>query len=119
MHLLSDNLGEKCIFAFYGLFMYRSKGLLLVLFYIECFHSRIYSARAEFFFDAEKLVVFSNTLGSAWCTCLNLACIQCYCKVSDCCICCLTGTVGRDCCVACFVSHLDCFQCFGYRTDLV
>ena len=42
-----------------------------------------------------------------------------YCKICNCCICCLAGTMRRNCGVACFVSHLDCFQCFGYGTDLI
>ena len=60
---------------------------------VKCFHSWIYCACAKFFLNAQKLVVFGNTLGSAWGTCLNLAGVQCYCKISNRCICCFTGTM--------------------------
>lgn len=54
MHFpLNNQMGNAFLF-FYGLFMYGSKGYLLVLFYVECFHSKIYSTCAQFFFDTEK-----------------------------------------------------------------
>ena len=82
-------------------------------------HSRIYCACTEFFFDAEKLIVFCNTFRSAWSSGLNLAGIQCYCKICNRCVLCLTGTVGRNCCVTCFVCHLDCFKSLRYRSNLI
>ena len=86
MHFPLNNQMGNAFCVFYVLFMYGSKGYLLVLFHIESFHSRIYCACAEFFFDTEKLVVFCNTFGSAWSSGLDLAGVQCYCKVCDCCI---------------------------------
>ena len=50
---------------------------------------------------------------------LDLAGIQCYCKICNRCVLCLTGTVGRNCCVTCFVCHLDCFKSLRYRPNLI
>ena len=86
---------------------------------MERIHSRVYSALAEFFFDSEKLVVLSDTLGSGRGTGLDLAGVEGYGQVCDRCICGLTGTVGGDCCVASAVCHLDCLKCLGYGTNLV
>ena len=62
----------------------------IILFYVQCFYSRINCTIASFFFNSKKLVVLSHTFTSAWCTCLNLASVKCYCKVSNCCVCCFT-----------------------------
>ena len=86
---------------------------------IEGLESRIYSCLTQLFLYAEKLIIFSNTLASGRCSCLNLAGIQCYCKICDSCIFCLAGTVGRNCCVTCFVCHLDCFKSLRYRSNLI
>ena len=65
-----------------------------VLFYIECFHSRIYCTFAKFFFDTEKLIVFGYSLGTAWCSGLDLAGVECHGKIGDRRILCLSGTMG-------------------------
>ena len=86
---------------------------------VECCHARIYGTVAQFFFDAEQLVVLCHTFRTAGSTSLDLAGIQCNCQISNGRICGFAGTVRRNCSVACIVSHLDRFQCFGNRTDLV
>ena len=92
---------------------------MLLSLYIECSHSGINCTCAKLFFNSEELVVLCNTLTSAGCACLDLAGVESNCKVCDCCIGSLAGTVRRNCSVACLVSHLDSFKCFGNRTDLV
>ena len=68
-------------------------GRFLLLLYIKCFHSWIYSACAKLFLNTEQLVVLCNTLRTRRCTCLDLACIKCNCKVCNRCISRLTRSV--------------------------
>ena len=89
------------------------------LFYMECIHSRVNSAVSKLLLNAQKLIVLCNTLGTAWCTGLDLAGIQCYCKICDRGVSRLTGAVRRNCRITCIVSHLDRFKCLRYGTDLI
>ena len=68
-------------------------GRFLLLLYIKCFHSWIYSACAKLFLNTEQLVVLCNTLRTRRYTCLDLACIKCNCKVCNRCISRLTRSV--------------------------
>ena len=92
---------------------------ILVILYIKGADSRINCACAQLVLDSEQLIVFCNTLRSARSTGLDLAGVECYCKICNGSVCSLTGTMGRNRGITSFVSHLDCFQCLRYGTDLV
>lgn len=54
-----------------------------------------FSASSEFLLDAENLVVLGQSLGTAWCTGLDLASRQAYNQVSNECVLGFSGTM-RD-----------------------
>ena len=87
--------------------------------HVECSHARIYGCCAQLLFDAEKLIVLCDTLGSGRCAGLDLAGVQCDCQICNRCILSLAGAVGRDRSIACLMCHLDRFKCLGHGTDLV
>ena len=87
--------------------------------HVKCSHARIYGCCAQLLFDAEKLIVLCNTLGSGRCAGLDLAGVQCDCQICNRCILSLAGAVGRDRSIACLMCHFDRFKCLGHGTDLV
>ena len=72
--------------------------------HVECSHARIYGCCAQLLFDAEKLIVLCDTLGSGRCAGLDLAGVQCDCQICNRCILSLAGAVGRDRSIACRLS---------------
>ena len=60
---------------------------------VEGAHAGIYGCGTQLFFDAEQLVVFRHTLGSAGSTGLDLTGVLCHCQVGNGGILGLTGTM--------------------------
>lgn len=77
------------------------------------------SCIAEFFFDAQKLVVLGNALGTSRCASLDLTGVGGNCEVSNGDVFGLAGTVRGHRTVAVTVCFLNRIEGFGERTDLV
>lgn len=85
----------------------------------ECGCACVNSCIAEFFFDAEQLVVLVDAFATGWSTSLDLAGVGCNCQVSNGGVFGFAGTVGSHRLVACTVCCFDCFEGFGEGTNLV
>ena len=87
--------------------------------YVESCHAGVNGAAAQLLLNAQQLVVLCNTLGTAGSTGLDLAGVQRHGQIGNGGVLGLTGAVRADGGVTGLVSHLDGFQSFGNRADLV
>ena len=73
----------------------------------------------QFFFDADELVVFGESIAARHGTALNLAAVYTDNEIGDKCILGLTGAVRYYCAIADLIGQFDRVQCFGNGPDLV
>ena len=91
----------------------------LQLYYLFKKERAVLGGRAQIFVDAEQLVVFADAVGAAGCAGLDLAGARCNCQIGDCRIFGFAAAMAHNGRPAGTASHINGFEGFGERADLV